>query len=253
MQGRSIAVRGQLLAYPAICAPLVARTRQALLAECAAVAAKRPDLIEWRVDFFEAIADVAAVVETAKQLKQAAGGLPILFTRRSQREGGERIAIGESQVVAMYREVCGCGAVDLVDFEMDNAPGDVQAVRAMARAGGLPLVLSFHDFSATPAADALVRRFEQAQALGAAVAKIAVMPQSMDDVLVLLSATSRASRALAIPIVSMAMGSLGAVTRAGGWLFGSSMTFAIGASSSAPGQMPVEDVRMAIEALRRAS
>ena len=55
MQGRSITVGGRALAYPAVCAPLVARTTEALAAECAAVAAKGPDLIEWRVDFFDAI------------------------------------------------------------------------------------------------------------------------------------------------------------------------------------------------------
>ena len=87
--------------------------------------------------------------------------------------------------------------------------------------------------------------------LGADVAKIAVMPQSMDDVLALLAATERASRNVDIPLVSMAMGPLGAVTRAAGWIFGSAMTFAVGASSSAPGQMPIEDVRLVVEALQR--
>src|SRR5438105_2971047 len=89
-------------------------------------------------------------------------------------------------------------------------------------------------------------------ALVADVAKIAVMPQSMDDVLALLAATSRASRSLVIPLVSMAMGPLGAVTRANGWLFGSAMTFAVGASSSAPGQMPIEDVRNAVAIMKKA-
>ena len=46
--------------FPAICAPLVGRTREQLLAEAALVAAKKPDLLEWRVDFFEGIADTAA-------------------------------------------------------------------------------------------------------------------------------------------------------------------------------------------------
>ena len=42
MPGKPIAVRGRSLGYPAVCAPLVARTPGELLAECAAVAAKRP-------------------------------------------------------------------------------------------------------------------------------------------------------------------------------------------------------------------
>src|SRR5207237_7681533 len=109
---------------------------------------------------------------------------------------------------------------------------------------------SFHDFKATPPADALVQRFERAAALGADAGKIAEMPQSLEDVLTLLAATARASASASIPLVSMAMGPLGAVTRASGWLFGSAMTFAVGASSSAPGQMPIDDVRAAIEVLQ---
>jgi 3-dehydroquinate dehydratase-1 len=253
MPGRPLSARGQALAYPAVCAPLVARTCESLVAECQVVAAKKPDLIEWRVDFFGAIGDAGQVVDTARRLKDAAAGIPILFTRRSAREGGEQIAIGEPQVIELYRSVCASGLIDLVDFEMDNDGAHVRAVREMSRAAGLPLVLSFHDFQATPPADALVQRFERAQALGADAAKIAVMPRTMDDVLALLSATARAGRSTAIPLASMAMGPLGAVTRASGWLFGSAMTFAVGASSSAPGQMPIEDVRAVIEALKRAS
>jgi 3-dehydroquinate dehydratase-1 len=252
MQGRPLTARGVALPYPAVCAPLVARTAEALLAECRAVAAKKPDLIEWRVDFFDAIGDAKQVIAAARRLKTAAGGLPVLFTRRNAREGGEKIAIGEPQVVDLYREVCASGLVDLVDFEMDNDAAHVQAVRDAARAAGLPLVMSFHDFQATPPADALVRRFERARSLGADVAKIAVMPHSMDDVLALLGATARASRDVTIPLVSMAMGPLGAVTRTNGWLFGSAMTFAVGASSSAPGQMAIEDVRSSIEIMRKA-
>jgi 3-dehydroquinate dehydratase I len=252
MQGRPISARGNALPFPAVCAPLVARTAAGLLQECRDVAAKKPDLIEWRVDFFEGIGDPKQVIETARQLKGVAAGRPVLFTRRSEREGGEKIAIGEAQVVELYRSVCASGLVDLVDFEMDNDAAHVKAVRETSRLAGLPLVLSFHDFRATPSADALVQRFERAAAFDADVAKIAVMPQSLDDVLTLLAATSRASSSATIPLVSMAMGPLGAITRASGWLFGSAMTFAIGASGSAPGQMPIEDVRAAIDVLQRA-
>jgi 3-dehydroquinate dehydratase-1 len=252
MQGLPISVRSRALPYPAVCAPLVARTAQALVAECAVVAAKQPDLIEWRVDFFDAIGDADRVVDAAKRLREVAGGLPILFTRRHRREGGGAIAIGENEVVALYRTVCASGAVDLVDFEMDNDAAHVAAVREWSRAAGIALVLSFHDFGGTPSVEAIVRRFEQAQLLGADVAKVAVMPRSQQDVLALLSATAQAAARAKIPLVSMAMGPLGAVTRAAGWTFGSAMTFAVGASSSAPGQMPIEDVRAVVAALKRA-
>jgi len=251
MHGRPIKIRGEALPYPAVCAPLVARGADALVEECKTVAAKKPDLIEWRVDFFDAIGDARATVETALRIKAAANGLPLLFTRRNAREGGEPIALAEEQVVDIYRAVCANGAADMIDFEMNNDPTHVAAVRDYARASKMPLVLSFHDFEGTPMVDDIVAMFKHAHTLGADIAKIAVMPQSNDDVFALLAATSRASRELPIPLVSMAMGAIGAVTRGNGWLFGSAMTFAVGASSSAPGQMPIEDVRAAIAANRR--
>src|SRR5688572_30845890 len=59
MQPKPIITRGQPLAggrVPAICAPLVARTPDELAAEAAAVVARQPDLLEWRVDFFAPLA-----------------------------------------------------------------------------------------------------------------------------------------------------------------------------------------------------
>jgi 3-dehydroquinate dehydratase-1 len=255
MQPRPLIVNGQPLAggrLPAVCAPLVARSTEALAAEARAVAAKRPDLLEWRVDFFEAIGDTAAVLAAAAAVRQAAGDLPILFTRRAQREGGQAIPLDEPAVVALYEDVIATGQVDLVDFEMDNDASHVARVRALARAAGKPLVLSFHDFQRTPDDAQLAARFAQAQALGGDVAKVAVMPQSLEDVHRLLGATLAASRKLDIPVISMSMGGLGAVSRLCGGVFGSALTFAVGAAASAPGQMPIEDVRAGLAVLARA-
>lgn len=256
MPFRPIAPKGQPLAagrLPAVCAPLVAPTREALLAEARQVTARKPDLLEWRVDFFEAIASTAEVLAAAATLREAAAGIPILFTRRARREGGQPIALDEPQVVALYQAVCAGGNVDLVDFEMANEAAHVAQVRAAAHAHGVALVLSFHDFQGTPPAAMLAQRFAQAAALGADVAKLAVMPASAEDVLALLGATLEASRSLAIPVVSMAMGPLGAVSRLCGGAFGSALTFAVGAAASAPGQMPIDDVRAGLAVLARAA
>lgn len=255
MSSIAIQLRGKPLAggrLPAICAPLVGRTRSDLLAEVAVVAAKRPDLLEWRVDFFEGIADTPAVVELAGQIRQLASGIPVLFTRRSSQEGGEKIALTEPQVVELYRAVCESGHVDMVDFEMGNEPAHVREVRALSRAAGVALILSFHDFQRTPAVEILNQRFAQAEQLGADVAKVAVMPQGMQDVLTLLTATLQSSGKLGIPVVSMAMAGFGSVTRLCGWTFGSAMTFAVGQNSSAPGQLPIEDLAAGLAILRSA-
>lgn len=251
-----ISIRGRALAggrCPAVCAPLVARTRAELAREAAAVAARKPDLLEWRVDFFSAIADTREVLAAASELRAAAAGIPILLTRRAQREGGQPIALDEPQVLALYEAVAASGCVDALDFEMANEAAHVAQVRALARSHGLALVLSFHDFQGTPDDAQLDARFAQAHALGADVAKVAVMPRSLQDVHRLLGATLRASENLPIPVVSMAMGGLGAVTRVAGGVFGSALTFAVGSAPSAPGQMPIADVRAAVAVLQRAS
>jgi 3-dehydroquinate dehydratase-1 len=256
MQPRPIILRGQPLAggrLPAVCAPLVGATPDALVAEAAAVAARQPDLLEWRVDFFQGIADPALVLATAARVREAAAGVPILFTRRARREGGQEIPLDEARVLALYQAVIAAGHVDLVDYEMENAAEDVARVRWLAKARGLPLVLSFHDFQRTPSCDELAARFAQARRLGADIAKVAVMPQSMEDVHRLLGATLQASGSLDIPVISMAMGGLGAVSRLCGGVFGSALTFAVGASASAPGQIPIDEVRAALAVLRRAT
>jgi 3-dehydroquinate dehydratase-1 len=255
MQAKAIELNGRPAGsgrFPAVCAPLVGRTSTKLLAEVAAVAAKQPDILEWRVDFFEGMADTAQVVELAARIRQAAPAIPLLFTRRSSREGGENIALSETQVIALYRAVCASGHADMVDYEMGNEAAQVREVCELARDNNVKLILSFHDFERTPPLDVLGQRFDQAQRLGADVAKVAVMPRNMEDVLTLLTATLRASEKLDIPVVSMSMGEFGSVTRLCGWTFGSAMTFAVGESSSAPGQMPIEDINAGLAMLRKA-
>ena len=248
LQGRPLA-QGRL---PAVCIPLVARSADALRAEAAAAARLSPDLVEWRVDFFECLARQDEVVALAAALRGIAG-VPLLFTRRSVREGGQPIALAEPQVLALYQAVCAAGAADIVDWEMDSPRADVDAVRAAARASGIALLLSFHDFGGTPPAATLVERLRQAQALGADIGKLAVMPRTRADVLALLQATLEASMALEIPVAGMSMGALGAVTRLAGGEFGSALTFAVGQAASAPGQLPIGELREALAVLRRGS
>jgi 3-dehydroquinate dehydratase-1 len=78
------------------------------------------------------------------------------------------------------------------------------------------------------------------------VAKAAVMPKQLEDILVLLTATLEAKNKLKIPVITMSMGELGAVTRMIGGHFGSVLTFAAGHSTSAPGQIPIEDLKQII-------
>ena len=236
---------------PLLGTPLVGRSSDRVLAEAARVLALKPDLVEWRVDHFDAIGDTAAVLQTLRALRQRLGKLPLVFTRRSSREGGEPIALDEEQVVQLYEAVAGSGLVDFLDFEMYNDAEHVRRVRAFTKAHQVRLILSYHNFSYTPGVDYLVQQFLEAERLGADVAMVSVMPRDRADVLTLLLATEQADRKTHIPLISMSMGPLGAVSRMVGGLFGSGLTYGVGETASAPGQIPLGDLVTVFDIIRR--
>ncbi len=252
---RPIEVNGKVLGggkQPLVCTPLVGRNRAAILAELARVAAKGPDLIEWRVDFFEGIGDFDEVIDVAARIRAAAAGTPIIFTRRSGAEGGEPTSLSEERAVALYARVCESRCVDIIDYELGNAPERVRQLREVSRRHGAKMIMSYHNFERTPALDFLDETFLGAERMSADIAKVAVMPADLNDVLTLLAATLRANEKLTIPLMSMSMGALGSLTRLFGWAFGSAITFAVGESSSAPGQVPIEDLQTVSRILRKA-
>jgi len=77
-----------------------------------------------------------------------------------------------------------------------------------------------------------------------------VMPSSVDDVLTLLSATAERAKVSKTPLITMSMGSLGAVSRVCGELTGSCLTFGTLGKASAPGQIGAEELIGILEALR---
>ena len=237
---------------PIIITPLVGKTLSAILDEVAAIVPKAPDLLEWRIDFFDAIGDSKAVIETALAIRKASNGIPVLLTRRNATEGGQPLSIDEPAVVAMYTAVCQAKCVELIDYELSNDPADLKSLREVSKANGIGLIMSYHNFQMTPDAATLDGKFAEAARLGADVAKVAVMPQNDRDVLDLLAATSRAREAIDLPLISMSMGGVGSISRIMGWVYGSAATFAVGKSSSAPGQIAIEDLRTTLAIVRQA-
>ena len=96
----------------------------------------------------------------------------------------------------------------------------------------------------TPSREVIVNRLIQMKEFLADVPKIAVMPHTTGDVLTLLEATAEVKALYpSDPIITMAMGELGVVTRTAGALFGNAMTFASAGKASAPGQIDVHALK----------
>ena len=246
---KPLVVRGRILNHPGralICAPLVARTADAIASELVSILPKKPDVIEWRVDFFDQIDDANRVIAVARSIREAVATTPIIFTCRAPQEGGEAIKLGEDAVVALYQQVIASEAIDIIDYELGQAPPHRALLRAASRAHDVAMILSYHNFSATPGCAELVDKIISAEREGADIAKLAVMPTSPADVLVLLEATLLASARVKIPLITLSMGRIGTITRVCGGLFGSALTFAVGDGRSAPGQIAIEELRAAM-------
>lgn len=189
------------------------------------------DLVELRADLF---ADPTVERVTAALERLRGGGRPIILTARAASEGGR--AMPEALRTAVYER--GLPLVHAIDVETaSRALVDVIAPRA--RAAGVLVILSTHDFAATPARDVLLERLDAAFAAGADVAKLATHAARLADLQALLDATrARAAR----PVVSLAMGPLGPLSRLVLGAAGSLLTYASVGTPTAPGQMPLADL-----------
>ena len=150
----------------------------------------------------------------------------------------------------LLTEAIKTGNLDIVDMELCNDADFIQPLLETARKFDFRVILSYHNFETTPG-EALIREtLLKAQNLGADIAKVAVMPKGYQDVLTLLNVTLKArEQGLKIPAITISMGPQGRLSRIAGGLFGSDITFACGSSPSAPGQIPIEDLRRAMAAL----
>jgi 3-dehydroquinate dehydratase-1 len=234
---------------PLICIPVVAEDKKQLLDQAAILPPLSPDIVEWRVDGYKGVEDTADCLAALTALRAAIGDTPLIFTCRIEAEGGMQ-PISQKTRQALIQAAIRSGEIDIVDIELINDQAFIDTVRQTAQDHGVKLILSYHDFKKTPPADRIVDKLKQAQGAGADIAKVAVMPTGYGDVLTLLEATLQArTEAVTTPLVTMSMAQEGVITRMAGGLFGSDITFAIGQASSAPGQIPIGDLRQAMSLL----
>lgn len=246
-----VVVRGRLVsdAAPAVIVPLVGATTDAVVAQARAAVAAGADLVEWRVDAHADGLAPDALAAILVALRDACGDVGVLATLRTSREGGAA-EVSDAHYLRLVTALAEAGA-DAVDVE-HLRPTAAAAVRA-AHERGVLAVGSQHDFVATPDAAALAASLAAMEDLGCDVAKIAVTPATRADVATLLGACAARADVARVPLIAIAMGSLGAVSRLVGPQFGSCASFATVSASSAPGQVGLEVVREAWQALAAAA
>ncbi|MCD5409772.1 MAG: type I 3-dehydroquinate dehydratase [Methanocellales archaeon] len=195
------------------------------------------DLLEVRIDLLERGTEVVRFLDDVRE----ASSLPIIVTNRPEVEGGafngsenERISILSTAM----------DHADAVDVELSILG---YGIVEKAKEQKSPIIVSHHDFNRTPPDEEIMKMLNNARDVGNfVIPKIAVMANSLGDVLRLLRITIEASK----PLCTIAMGALGKHSRVITPLYGSALTYGYVDGPKAPGQLSVSELKVTLDMLR---
>ena len=246
-----IMIRGVAIGegIPKICVPIVGKTREEIVKAAEEIRTLPVDVVEWRADWYEEIFEADVVLDILQELRRILGELPLLFTFRTKKEGGEK-EIDEKNYRTLNQLAAESGLADLIDVEVFSGDEVVNDLVRTAHENEVKVIGSNHDFEKTPSKEEIIRRLQKMQELEVDLPKIAVMPRKKEDVLTLLAATEEMNRKYADrPIITMSMAGDGVISRLCGEVFGSALTFGAAGQASAPGQIGVKELRQILTIL----
>lgn len=226
---------------PLICVPVVGRQKGEILGASEEIVRQGAAILEWRMDWYRQISDWKHTQGILRELAALCKDTIILCTFRSKLQGGEQ-EISEQDYISLLSGIARSGCADLVDVETAGLSDPKEVVEGLHQQG-IAVLASQHYFSHTPETREIEEDLYRMKELGADIGKVAVMPRNRTDVLRLMEATMHVKeRCPDYPVVTMAMGRLGLLSRISGQVFGSCITFGTLGKASAPGQLPMEEV-----------
>ncbi len=214
-----------------VCVAITGTTPEEML-ERAAAAVRETSFLEFRLDY---LPSPAAAMPALKQFFADHTEATAIATCRRAANGGRF----KGTLPAEFEILTAAAAAgfQIADVELESAEADAKAksgLYAALRASGIALIVSFHDFKATPDLDAVYRRI---QPFAPDFFKIVPTATSLTDNVTLMRFLERISDQTSI--VGLAMGAPGVISRVLGLRAGSAFTFAAATpgEETAPGQI----------------
>ena len=198
------------------------------------------DILEIRFDLLDITTshDAKKLIDEIK----SATNLPCIATNRLQSEGGKWSGTEEDRIGLLIEIL---ELVDAVDIELSAEEDVRKRVVQSVKDAGKTVIVSSHDFNKTPAVEQMRKTLDDCSEAGADIAKLAVMPKSMQDVLNLLQVTNDSKT----PVCTISMGDLGKHSRIVASCYGSVLTYGSVGNAVAPGQLRVDELKTALEML----
>ena len=215
---------------PKVCIPVSGKTVEEVQAAFKHALEQGADILEFRLDSILEEPDFNKASEYMRIFENR-NGVPLLMTYRSQAEGGKGRGHWEKQrdmLLALMAE----RESDLIDLEISHPAYDV--LLACAAEYKIPVVASMHFFDRTPERSEIFSKLDRAGS--AAILKFACMPQKEEDVLRVMELALEAEKKYCRPVIAIAMGRMGVLSRIGAELCHCCMTFGNAGEQSAPGQ-----------------
>ena len=165
--------------------------------------------------------------------------VPLIFTNRAEREGGNFKGSEQERIETLKRAV-EAGA-RFIDIELSTENVHREEIRKAARRHGTKIICSYHDFAKTPPLEDTEAIFSEMSDFGADIAKIVTMAQDELDFLRVAPLYIKA-RAASLPLICFCMGEKGRYSRIFCMFLGAFLTFAspLEGLSTAPGQIPIK-------------
>lgn len=194
------------------------------------------DIVELRIDQYRSF-ETASVIREIKKFR----AFPSIATIRSGNEGGGW-NLSEEKRQDLFKSVL--PYVDAIDIELSSKKILKNVVSNAHKLKKL-VCISYHNFDKTPATEKLSHVLKEAKSSGADIVKIATHAKNREDVQTLADFTIKNKSK---NIVTISMGSEGAVSRVFFPALGSLITYASLGSATAPGQL---DYTLTMDLLRR--
>lgn len=235
---------------PKICIPVTSDNHQDIITELIRLQSLDIDLIELRIDYFNELLDQSKLTELFNAIKSIKLDKGLILTYRSAKEGGNG-DLSNEEYINLYSLAISLDVFDIFDVELSRGTNAIINLTNLIHGADKKIIMSNHDFNRTPSIDTMLEKVKQMDSLEADIIKIAVMPESYKDVLLLLETTLRANELYDKPIVTMSMSNLGIASRILGEQFGSAITFGKDGNGSAPGQINVRDLKTVLEVIHQ--
>lgn len=233
---------------PKLCVPITGETREEIASQAVLAAKMAPDMAEWRVDYFENAADPETMRGILSGLKEILGNIPIIFTYRTESEGGHG-RIGWEQYASLLGWAAGVPEADLIDVEAMGLDVDTEGLIRVIHSKGKPVIASVHYCDEMPDKDERKEAIRFMAAAGGDILKIAALARTKEEVLDMMTWTQKQSRRIEQPLITAAMGDIGKLSRISGGITGSAVTYGSIGRASAPGQIPADELRVILELL----